>query len=644
MTAGKRRLVIPVVLMVLWLCAFALLLTAESRSVIQTNTVEIAAECQRVWTAVKGAANGETADAVRIAAYQQAMAGENGTRYFSASVLLDRDGKLLCRSRNSAMAVLTRQQGESVTLPLAFMEENDTDIAALLKAPPVTVSPYDLSSSARICGVWADGLLYVTELTGGTLSYRAETAGYGGEAISCYEASGGNTGSDFSGLTVTPVMKSCGGIAPAKGWARTDRLIDQLETMTELKAGGEPFAVQDSLFRQELVWGCLLLDDRNPFSEGNSLQLIFGAEFSPIALALRETLRNGSALVLLLLFLGACAGLTVLLSHQFDRATQPLRDELARQAQAAGYARHAEQARQAMTSAIAHELKTPIAVMSSYAEALQEQIDPEKQGYYLDVIRQEADRMDRMVLELLDLSRLEAGRYQLRRESFRLSTLVGEILRPLDGSIQEKQLEVSMRVGQDTIYADRMRFGQVVENFMTNAIRHTPPGGKILIRIGMGHETFSVENQGSPIPEGQLGRVWETFWQGDEARSGRGTGLGLAICRTIMTLHGGACRVENTAIGVRFTADLTQRNAEPPGRLCGDVPAELRYPVYGEHTTVSQVMFRLALLKGSALRREIRAGRLTVDGRPVVKGKQQVYPGNVLLWREVQILLEPGRK
>ena len=644
MTAGKRRLVIPAVLGALWFCAFSLLLAAESRSVIRVNTMEITAECRRVWTAVKDAAGGETANAARIAAYQQAMAGEEGKRYFSASVLLDRDGQLLCRSRNSAVAVLTCQQGSAVTLPLVFSEENDADIDALLEAMPVTVSPYDLSSSARICGTWADGLLYVTELTGGSLSYQAGTAGEDRKATSRYEASGENTGLDFSGLTVTPVMKSCGGIAPVKGWGRTDRLIAQLETMTELKAGGELFAVQDSLFQQKLVWGCLLLDDRNPFSEGNSLQLIFGAEFSPIALALQETLRNGSALVLLLLFLAAGAGLTVLLSRQFDRATQPLRDELARQAQAAGYARHAEQARQAMTSAIAHELKTPIAVMSSYAEALQERIDPEKQGYYLDVIRQEANRMDRMVLELLDLSRLEAGHYQLRRENFRLSTLVEEILRPLEGSIQEKRLEVSMRVGQDSVYADRMRFGQVVENFMTNAIRHTPSGGKILIRIGVGHETFSVENQGSSIPEGQLGQVWETFWQGDEARSGRGTGLGLAICRSIMALHGGACRVENTAIGVRFAADLTQRNAELPGRLCCDVPEELHYPVYGEHTTVSQVMFRLALLKGSALRREIRKGNLSVDGSTVKKGKQQVYPGNVLLWREVQILLEQGRK
>lgn len=110
--------------------------------------------------------------------------------------------------------------------------------------------------------------------------------------------------------------------------------------------------MQDSLFHQKLVWGCLLLDDRNPFSEGNSLQFIFGAEFSPIALALKETWRNGSAVVLLLLFLTAGVGLTMILSYRFDRATQLLRDELARQAQMVNYAKHAEQARQAMTSAL----------------------------------------------------------------------------------------------------------------------------------------------------------------------------------------------------------------------------------------------------------------------------------------------------
>ncbi len=78
MTAGKRRLIIPAVLGALWLCAFALLVATESRSMIRENTAEITAECQTLWTMVKDAAAGNTADAARIAAYQQAMAGEAG--------------------------------------------------------------------------------------------------------------------------------------------------------------------------------------------------------------------------------------------------------------------------------------------------------------------------------------------------------------------------------------------------------------------------------------------------------------------------------------------------------------------------------------------------------------------------------------
>ena len=108
-----------------------------------------------------------------------------------------------------------------------------------------------------------------------------------------------------------------------------------------------------------------------------------------------------------------------------------------------------------------------------------------------------------------------------------------------------------------------MRFGQVVENFMTNAIRHTPPGGKILIRIGMGHETFSVENQGSAIPEGQLGRVWENFWQGDEARSGRGTGLGLAIVKEVIQAHDEHINVISTeGVGTEFIFSLSKASQD----------------------------------------------------------------------------------
>lgn len=181
-----------------------------------------------------------------------------------------------------------------------------------------------------------------------------------------------------------------------------------------------------------------------------------------------------------------------------------------------------------MTSAIAHELKTPIAVLSSYAEALQENIDAEKQPHYLSVIREETEKMDRMVLELLDLSRLEAGRYKLKREDFDLEALAKAVIEPLEPEIQSKELKLKWQVGNPTVHADSYRMGQVVENFMTNAIRHTPQGGVITIRIGTQRETFSVENQGKSIAQENLRKVWETFWQGDASRNKRGSGLGLA--------------------------------------------------------------------------------------------------------------------
>ena len=318
---------------------------------------------------------------------------------------------------------------------------------------------------------------------------------------------------------------------------------------------------------------------------------------------------------------------------------RPLQDELTRQQQAIAYAKNAEESRRAMTSAIAHELKTPIAVMSSYAQALQEHIDESKQEHYLGVIREEADKMDRMVLELLDLSRLEAGRYKLRRQDFNLTELVREILKPLEPEIAEKHLDISWQIGEEKANGDRYRFGQVVENYLTNAIRHTPDSGKIVLRIGMNHETFSVENQGEHIPQENIKKVWETFWQGDAARNTRGSGLGLAICRTIMTLHGGSCKVENTGMGVRFTATLDAAKPVFRSYFRPLEQVELRYPISQGHTTVENIMRRLGLLEGTALKREIRAGNLKIGRKAVTSPSQRVYPGNELSWQELSIFI-----
>ena len=97
-------------------------------------------------------------------------------------------------------------------------------------------------------------------------------------------------------------------------------------------------------------------------------------------------------------------------------------------------------------------------------------------------------------------------------------------------------------------------YAQVVENFATNAVKYTPAGGSVTVRIqnNRGKTTFSIENDSKPLSAEALAKVWDTFYRVDESRSGGGTGLGLAIAKNIVELHGGKCSVRNTKTGVEF--------------------------------------------------------------------------------------------
>lgn len=231
------------------------------------------------------------------------------------------------------------------------------------------------------------------------------------------------------------------------------------------------------------------------------------------------------------------------------------KNELTRLTTALEYAKTAEQNRRQMTSNIAHELKTPLAVIHSYAEGLKEHIAEDKRDKYIDVILSEAERTDGMVLEMLDLSRLEAGKVKLSRDDFSLITLTRFIFEKLEMAAQAKELQIDFHFPEDfTITADESRIAQVIENFATNAIKYTPIGGHIIARIEhrRTEAAFSIENESAPLSNEALNKVWDTFYRADEARSGGGTGLGLAIAKSIVELHGGKCSVRNTKTGVEF--------------------------------------------------------------------------------------------
>ena len=237
-----------------------------------------------------------------------------------------------------------------------------------------------------------------------------------------------------------------------------------------------------------------------------------------------------------------------------------MQDQLTQLETALGYAKTAEENRRQMTSSIAHELKTPLAIIHSYAEGLKEHIAEDKRDQYLDTILAESKRMDDMVMEMLDLSRLEAGKVTLKRTEFSLRTLTQTVYDTFSALAEEKHLQVQLTLSDDTaVFADEIRIGQVIRNLLSNAIRYTPEGGTVRIRTESRHSdrhhniVFRVENSGHYFSNQELEKLWETFYQADPSRSSKGTGLGLAICKNIISLHGGRCEARNTELGVEFS-------------------------------------------------------------------------------------------
>ena len=235
---------------------------------------------------------------------------------------------------------------------------------------------------------------------------------------------------------------------------------------------------------------------------------------------------------------------------------QTLRQENTQLKTALEYAENAEINRRQLVSNITHELKTPLAVIHSYCEGLQAGIAPEKQEKYLNVITGEADRMDAMVLEMLDLSRLEAGKVRLAQDSVELLGLTKGILDKLQPLLEARELSVTFAIVEASpLTADEGRLGQVITNLATNAIKYSPIGGKIVINVFQrnGFTHFSIENESAPLSEEALEKVWESFYRTEQSRTTKGTGLGLSICKAIIELHRGTCNARNTSTGVEFS-------------------------------------------------------------------------------------------
>jgi signal transduction histidine kinase len=213
-------------------------------------------------------------------------------------------------------------------------------------------------------------------------------------------------------------------------------------------------------------------------------------------------------------------------------------------------AQDAESRRKELISNLAHELKTPLAVIHSYCEGLQLGIAPEKRDRYIQTLLEETDRMGGMVKQMQDLSHLDTGKVELNTENFSLDSMIRSVAEKFQPMIVEKRLNLYLRAEDIQMNADISRMEQVITNYLSNAVKYTPEGGQILVKAVQKQSgiAFNITNTAAHLSDKALERVYDSFYRVDTARTEKSTGLGLAIVKGIMTLHGYQCYVRNSLL------------------------------------------------------------------------------------------------
>jgi two-component system sensor histidine kinase BaeS len=220
--------------------------------------------------------------------------------------------------------------------------------------------------------------------------------------------------------------------------------------------------------------------------------------------------------------------------------------------------------RKEFLSSVSHELRTPLSYVKGYSQALDEGMlkTEQDQKKYVKVIREEADRLSRLVDDLFDLTQMDEGRLRLSKTPVNLDEIIRKMVHTTDPQALAKNITLQNHSNPlPSIQGDYDRLSQVIFNLLNNAILHTPQGGKIVISAGVDHHHVKlvVQDTGSGIPEKDLPYVWERFYRVDKSRARGlgGTGLGLAIVKQIIEGHGGSVNIESQeGVGTRVTVKL----------------------------------------------------------------------------------------
>ncbi len=211
--------------------------------------------------------------------------------------------------------------------------------------------------------------------------------------------------------------------------------------------------------------------------------------------------------------------------------------------------------RKELIDRLSHEMKTPLGIIRAYAEGIQDETDEGKRQKYSEIILSETERMNDLIITLLDLSALENGAVSLEPERFDfvefLETAAGRLL--LDVGEIDFELQYELPEHKVYVYTDRLRMEQVLNNLILNAKKNVSSKGILkLSLVERGNELyFSIYNQGIPIENDKLPKVWEKFYRDKNAKYG-GSGLGLAIVAQILSMQDLEYGVRNLPNGVEF--------------------------------------------------------------------------------------------
>lgn len=251
------------------------------------------------------------------------------------------------------------------------------------------------------------------------------------------------------------------------------------------------------------------------------------------------------------------------------------RARLSDEAKQAALRAKTEEMRSSLLSAVSHDLRTPLASITGAATSLRDDpnLDDETRGELVEAIVDQAERLERLVANLLDMTRLESGGIALRRDWVPLDEMVGSALTCLEGPLGTRRVAVSIAPDVPLVNVDPVLFEQVFVNLLENAVKYTPAGSPLEIAARSAGDRVQIEvlDHGPGLPAGAETRVFEKFYRGPHIGVS-GAGLGLPICKGIVEAHGGTIRAETRSAGGAAFYISIPRGGTPPSVPAGGRP------------------------------------------------------------------------